>query len=137
MTGWILFVIPHIREHVFKNVQNNHHIQVNAVIKSFVAGLTGKELHETLDTFWSKYTNFNHKNDHFGSNEFIWNSKYISDGNSHIWHQRYSLPSTKVLVFLSFRVTLKNIGIGSAETSWGDFKTIKSGNISALGSNSS
>ena len=31
----MLFVIPHIREDVFKNVQNNHHIQVNTVIKTF------------------------------------------------------------------------------------------------------
>ena len=32
MTGWMLCVIPHIREYVFKNEQNKHHIQVNNVI---------------------------------------------------------------------------------------------------------
>ena len=35
------------------------------------------------------------------------------------------------------RLTSKNIGIGSAERSWGDVKTIKSGNRSALGSENS
>ena len=51
VTSWMLCIIPHIREDLFKNAQNNHHIQVNTVIKSLFAGSTEKELHETLDTF--------------------------------------------------------------------------------------
>ena len=35
VTGWVLCVIPNIREDVFKNTQNKHHIQVNNVIKTF------------------------------------------------------------------------------------------------------
>ena len=62
---------------------------------------------------------FNHKNDPFDINEFIWNSKDIIDGDSHVWHQNYSLPSTKVLGFVACRVALKQIGIESAESSWG------------------
>ena len=64
---------------------------------------------------------------------FIWNSKDVTDGNSHIWHQKYSLPSTKVLGFVACRVTSKIIVIGYSEFSWGDVKTIKSGKRSALG----
>ena len=82
----MLCVTTNIREDVLKNAQNNHHIQVNTVIKSLFAGSTETELHETLHTFWSKYTKFNHKNDPFGSNEFIWNSRDICDVNSHLWH---------------------------------------------------
>ena len=134
VNGWMLCVIPHIREDVFKKAQNIHHIQVNNVIKTFFAGSTEKELHASLDTFWSEYTLFNHKNDPFDSNDFIWNRKDITDGNSHLWHQKYSLPSTKVLGFVACRVTSKIIGIGSAERSWDDVKTIKSGKRSALGS---
>ena len=130
----MLCVIPHIREDVFKNEQNKHHIQVNNVIKSLFSGSTEKELHESLDMFWSEYTNFNQNNDPFDGNEFIWNSKDISDVNSHLWHQKYSLPSTKVLGFVAWRVTLKILGIWSADRSWGDVKTIKPGTTSALGS---
>ena len=108
---------------------------MNIFIKSLFAGSTLKELHETLDTFWSEYTNFNHKNGPFKSNEFIWNSKYICDINSHLWHHKYSLPSNKFIGFVTCRVTSKILGIGSAERSWGDVKTIKSGNISSLLSN--
>ena len=98
------------------------------------AGSTEKELHESLNTFWSEYKNFNQKNDHFDSNDFIWNSKDISDGNIHLWHQKYSLPYTKVLGFVACMVTSKILGIGSTERSWGDVKIIKSGKRSALGS---
>ena len=87
MTGWMLFVIPQIREDVFKNAQNKNHIQVNNIIKTLFSGSTKKELHGNIDTFWIEYTNFNNNNNHFDSNEYIWNSKDISDVNSRIWHQ--------------------------------------------------
>ena len=35
MTCWVSCVIHHINVDVFKNAQNNHHIWVNTVIKSF------------------------------------------------------------------------------------------------------
>ena len=87
---------------------------MNNVIKTL---FSGSELHGTLDTLWSEYTNFNQNNDPFYSNEFICNSKDISDGNSHLWHQKYSLPSTKVLGFVAWRVTSKILGMGSADRS--------------------
>ena len=74
------------------------------MIRTLYDGLNDKELNETHDTFGSEYTKFNHKNDAFDSNEFIWRSKDISDGNSHLWHQKYYLPSTKVLGFVDCRV---------------------------------
>ena len=44
-----------------------------------------------------------------------------------MWHQKYPLPCTKVLGFVEYRVTSKVLGIGAADHSWGDAKTIKSG----------
>ena len=64
----------------------------------------------------------------------LWSSKYICDGNIHLWHHKCSLPSTKVLGFVVFSLTSKIIGMVSPDPSWGDVKTIKSGKISALGS---
>ena len=107
---------------------------MNNVIKTLLSGSTEKESHGTLDTFWSEYKKSNQNNDPFDRNEFIWNSKYTSGGNSHIWHQKQSLPSTKAPGFVAYRVTSKVIGILSADRSWGDVKTIKSGKISAHGS---
>ena len=98
---------------------------MNNFISSFFAGSTETELHETLFTLWSEHTHFNQNNYLFDSNEFIWNSKDISDGNSHLCRQKYSLPSTKLLGFVAFRVASKILGIESSELSWGDVKTIK------------
>ena len=50
--------------------------------------------------------------------EFLWKSKESSDGNSHLWHQKYSFTFTKVLGFVAGRVTSKVLGIGASERSW-------------------
>ena len=71
VTSWMLCVIAHMREDLFQNAQNKHHIQVNNDIKNLFAGSTEKELHGDLDTFWSEYTFFNNKNDPFDRNDFI------------------------------------------------------------------
>ena len=51
-----------------------------------------------------------------------------------MWHQKYSLPLTKILGFVACRVTSKVLVIGAAERSWGDVKTIKYGKRSAISS---
>ena len=89
-------------------------------------------MHETIDTFWSKNNYFNHNNYPFDSDKFIWISKDVWGSNSHLWHQKYSLSCTKVLGFVACCVTSKILGIGSAESSWGDYKTTESGKISAI-----
>ena len=68
----------------------------------------------------------------YDADEFIWKRKDIRDGKSHLWHQKYSLPFTKVLGFVACRFTSKVLGIGASERSWGDVKTIKSGKISYI-----
>ena len=64
--------------------------------------------------------------------EFIWKSKDISYGKSHLWHKKYSLPFTMVLGFVACRVTSKVLGIGAADRSWGDVRKIKYGKRSAI-----
>ncbi len=39
----------------------------------------------------------------------------------------HSLPFTEVFGFVACQTTSKHLGIGSAEQSWSDFKTIKNG----------
>ena len=88
----------------------------------------------TVDLFWTEYNAFDNKIGSYDADEFIWKSKDISDGNSHLWHQKYSLPFAKVLGFVACRVTSKVLGIVASERSWGDVKTIKSGKRSAISS---
>ena len=96
------------------------------------SGSSEEEMNVTLYMFWTEYTDFDNKIGSFHADEFIWKSKDISDGNSHLWHQKYSLPFTKAIGFFACRVTSKFLGIGAAERSWGEVKTIKSGKISVI-----
>ena len=88
----------------------------------------------TQDILWTEYTDFDYKIGSFDADECIRKNKYIRYGNSHLWHQKYSLPCTKVLGFVVCRFTPKILGIGAAECSWEDVQTIKSGKISAISS---
>ena len=72
INGWMICVIPHIPEDVFNNFNGNHKPQVKTVIKTFFYFLSYDQLHDTLNTFWSEYTNSNNENNLFDSDEFIW-----------------------------------------------------------------
>ena len=76
----------------------------------------------TLDMFWTEYTAFDNKVGSYDADEFIWKSKDIIYGNSHLWHQKYSLPCTKVLGSVACIVTSKVLGIGEEERYWGGVK---------------
>ena len=55
----------------------------------------------TLDMFWTEYTALNNKVGSYDADELIWKCKDISDGNSHLWHQKYSLLFNTVLCFVA------------------------------------
>ena len=101
--------------------------QVNKVIETLSHALSEDEMAVTQGIFWTEYTDFDNKNVSFDADEFIWKRKDIRYGKSHLWHQKYSLPCTKVLGFVACRVISKVLGIVVAEHSWGDLKTIKFG----------
>ena len=130
----MLCVIPHIRKDAKDHSDRTHRKQVNNVIKTLFSGSSEEEMNVTLDLFWTEYTASDNKIGSYDADEFIWKSTEISDRNSHLWHQKYSLHFTKVLVFFACIVTSKVLGIGAAESSWGDVKTIKSGKRSAISS---
>ena len=130
----MLCLIPHIRKDAKDHSNSDHRKQVNNVINTLFSGAYEWEMAVTLDLFWTDYTAFDNKIGSFDADEFLWKIKDIRDGNSHLWHQKYSLPFTKVIGFVASRVTSKVLGIGAAERSWGDVKIIKSGKRSAISS---
>ena len=81
----------------------------------------------TRDIFWTEYTDFDKKIGSFDADEFICKRKDIRYGNSHLCHQKYSLPCTKVIGFVACRVKSKVLVVGAAEHSWGDVKKLDMG----------
>ena len=132
VTVWMLCVITHIRKDAKDHSDSDHRKEFNNVINILFSGASEEEMAVTLDLFWTEYTAFDNRVGSHDADEFIWKSKDISDGNSHLWHQKCSLPFTKFLGFVACRVTSKVLGIGAAERSWGDVKTIKYGKRSAI-----
>ena len=115
-----------------KHSDSDHRKQVSNFIKTLCFGASEEEMDVTQDIFWTEYTDFDNNIGSFDADEFILKSKDIRDGNSHLWHQKYSLPWNKVLGFFSCRVTSKVLGIGTAESSSGDVKKIKYRKISSI-----
>ena len=89
-------------------------------------------MHVTIGLFWSECNDFNHINVPCNDEKFIWISKYIRNGHRNLFHHNYSLPFTKVFVFVSCRVTSKVLVISYAASSWGDVNVIESGKRSAI-----
>ena len=117
VTGYMICVIPHICKDAKDNYDSDHRKQVNNFIKTIFHGSSEEKNDVTQDIFCTEYTEFDNKIGSFDVDEFIWKSKDIRDGNIHLWHQKYSLPYTKVLGFVACRFTSKVLGIGAAECS--------------------
>jgi hypothetical protein len=84
-----------------------------------------------FDTFWCEWTDFSNKMGPFSSKR-MWNSRPAIEGESYIWHERYSLKVTDVMGYVECRVTSKVLGVGSSERPWGDVKQLKSDNRTHL-----
>ena len=97
----MICVIPHIHKDAKDHSDSDHRKQVNNVIKTLFSGASEEEIAATLDVFRTEYTEFGNKIGSFDADEFIWKSKDIRYGNSHVWHQKYSLPFTKVIGFVA------------------------------------
>jgi hypothetical protein len=81
---------------------------------------------DIIDTFWNEYKSFQQCTHPFAEPS-RWATVDVTQGNSFLWHEKYSLPYTIVLGYVGCRVTSKLCGIGPAERSWGGVKNIKRG----------
>ena len=84
---------------------------INVVIKTLFCGVFDDEMNDTVDIFWSEYHAFKNNNGPFNGDDFIYSSKDIIQGNSHIWNQKYYLTFTTVLGFVACGSTSKILGV--------------------------
>jgi hypothetical protein len=109
------------------NDMSERHEAVEFVIEGLYDGLgfESDSAYNLCDTFWSEWTGFSNQMGKFSSKR-MWNSWPVIEGESYIWHERYSLKVTDVLGYVACRVTSNVLGIGAAESSWGVVKQNKS-----------
>lgn len=122
--GWMLCVMPEVMADVKQRMTGEHRDAAERVINKLYAHKVEANMAEIIDTFWNEHKDFCNKAGVF-NRQNRWNVMDVVIGNSHIWHEKYSLPYTKVLGYVACRVTSKILGIGSAERAWGDVKHLK------------
>ncbi len=139
IAGWALSVIPEVMDDVKKRMIGIHRDALEQVVIKLhmspcpnpnkkAKSYSSKQL---IHQFWKEFYAFLKKEEpiHVVAR---WNSPYITEGQSWLWHEQYSLPYTEVLGFVAVRVTSKTAGIGSTERDWGKVKTIKHGHCSHM-----
>ena len=89
VTRWMLCEITRIRKDTKYQSDSDHSTQVKKLIKTSFYGISKLKTTVTQEIFCTEYNGFDNKNGSFDGGEFIWKSKYISDGNINLWHQKY------------------------------------------------
>ncbi len=132
LVGYILSPNPIIMAHAIENKSLLHdnaaerHI-TNLIIDRTKVGDDRRQERATLiDTFLTEYGDFINKRGSFACNH-MWITAAEEDLKAYRWHQRYSLPVTKVLGKLACLTLSKILGIGTVEQNWKQVKAVKSG----------
>ena len=117
IAGWALSVMPEVREDCLECMTGEHHNAIERVItKLHLApcpnkATKGMSIEAIIDLFWDEFKTFQQKLDPFDK-QHRWNSQDAAAGKSWLWHEKYSLPYTKVLGFVACRVCSKTLGRG-------------------------
>ncbi len=92
-----------------------------------------RTIDEILVIFWKEFKHFTYKTGPYRYRSSRFENDDALSGRSYLWHEMHSLPFTEVLGFVACQTTSKRLGIGSAERSWSDVKTIKNGKRANIG----
>ena len=132
LVGYILSPNPTIMAHVQEHKTQQHDNAAETLINKLILdqNLVGDERRlakaKLIDTFLTEYGDFINKRGCF-ARDHIWILASEPDLKAYRWHQKYTLPVTKVLGKLACLVLSKILGIGTAERNWKQVKAVKSG----------
>ena len=131
LVGYILCPHPTIMAHAVVNKSTIHDEAVERLITKLIldSNLVGEERMisraRLIDTFLTEHGDFINKRNSFARDN-IWIMAKEPSVLAYRWHQKYSLPVTKVLGKLACLVLSKILGIGTAERNWKQVKAVKS-----------
>ena len=131
LTGWLLSPLPDIVADAKTHQRLEHRTAMDRVLDKLHYKLGPVERGDTKNKFWEEHELFHSRKGPFET-KYIWNSKHLLDGNSHLWHAQCSLHCTEVLGRVACIVTSKILGIGNAERQWGAVKKLKSNQRASL-----
>jgi hypothetical protein len=124
----LLSVLPEIHEYWKSNVSEIERDAMDRLLRRTLPGLccedNEEKISDCIGIFWLEFTQFQNKTGPFRK-EYIWSNSTAKNGESHVWHQSFSLNYTKVLGKVGCRWTSKVLGIGQAERNWKVVKRLK------------
>lgn len=85
-----------------------------------------------INDFWNEVEHFQTREGTFKERDYIFNNHADIEKRPYLWHKKESLHYTVIFGRFACRVCSKILGIGSAERSWGDVKTLKNNKRSHL-----
>ena len=147
LAGWMCCVLPSVRKDVrefmcIDNACDENRSGLVSIYRERVSNLVRKlfshlplphKVERMVDSFWSEWKCFQLQLKPFDV-PHIWEVGTVAEGKSHEWHDIHSLHRTEAFGFVACRTTSKALGIGSAERSWGDVKTLREGKRCNIGS---
>ena len=132
ITAWALSVDKDVRIDVSKRLTGKQRDAIERVIVKYYSVEVDADVPAILEKFWTEFKHFQKKTGPY-NNPARWVTPNTIAGNSHLWHEKYSLDYTEVLGEIACRYTSKQGGIGVCERAWGVVKEMKSGKRSHLG----
>ena len=134
IAAWCLSVMKEVYDDCTSRITGEDRLALRRMVKKLhvapcpneqVADLT---LDEIEDLFVEEFDQFRSQTGIFADGSTCggkWTSKDARDGKSHIWHQKWTLPYTKVLGWVGVRLCSKLLGIGQCERNWRDVSAVK------------
>ena len=93
IAAWALCVRSEIREDVKNRLAGDHRIAIEGVIQKLYSHNFDANVTLLIDTFWDEHKSFMNETGVFAMPS-RWNVPDAIQGNSHLWHEKYSLPYT-------------------------------------------
>ena len=124
--GWMLSVVPEIKAKA-KNYNSQQEEAAICTLKKlwYSESEIKEKFDEKLNEFFEQLCMF-HDNTGLYAKENHCHEELVKRGESHIWHREVTLRNGyEALAYTAMRVCSKILGIGAAERSWGDVKTIQ------------
>ncbi len=125
------FVLSEICANVSSELTWEHCLMIERVVERLHVPscpndqVSGHDMTNIIDVFWREFMHWQNMTGCYAVCRVWFSTCDALEGKSHIWHETYFLPYTKVLAFVACRVTLKRLGIGSRERAWSDVKKSK------------
>jgi hypothetical protein len=135
VTAWALCVMEDVRQDKQQRLNDGHGKYWDAIerVVSRLHELPCANTHsdvpkmskaDIIETFWDEFNAFCSKTEPFHQ-PARWSTTDVLNGRSHLWHEKYSVPYTKVLGYVACWVTSKLCRIGPTERCWSAVKQVK------------